>query len=173
MVFQCRTPQCRRRSVTVLGCISVEGPRFIRKIDGHQLDVRGYIAHLAELSMGLVAWEPANEKDFDGWKFVHPNKPVPSAGAVKYWFESQSKIRCIPWPQGAEHLLPMQNVWRDLVYELNKLINSDISIDCLWSSINEVWPKVANNISVSNAIFSIPFHCSEIVKEGSIIDDNV
>ncbi len=75
------------------------------------------------------------EKDFGGWGFVHPHRPVPCAGAVKYWFESQTKLKCILWPHAAEDLLPMKNVWCDLLYELNMRILSDIPMDCLWTQI--------------------------------------
>ena len=167
LVYRCRSIQpLRRNSVTVLGCISVEGPREIYKVSPG-MNVRNYIEHLTNLYTILRAWEPI-EGEFLGWRFAHPHEPITSSMAVQYWFQSQSKIQCIPWPHSAEELFPMKKVWLKLEEELNYQIFSGITVVDLWTHIKQVWPLITN--AIQSTIFDIPFCCSDYVEAQDIVE---
>ncbi|EFX66249.1 hypothetical protein DAPPUDRAFT_116578 [Daphnia pulex] len=137
LVYRCRNfHSFRRHAVSVLGCITVDGPR-----------------------------------EFLGWRFAQPHRPVCCSSAVKYWFESQLKIRCIPWPSAAEQFLPMKKVWLKVEEELNYRVFDGVNlVEDLWSHVSEVWPKVTNDTTVRNAIFEIPERCADYVNGHGIVE---
>lgn len=155
--------------MSVLGCITVDGPRNIHKVSP-SLNVRSCIGHLSNLSTILAALEPV-EGEFLGWRFAQPHRSVSCSSAVKYWFESQSKIRCIPWPSAAEQFLPMKKVWLKAEEELNYRVLDGVNlVEDLWSHVSEVWPKVTNDTTVRNAIFEIPERCADYVNGHGIVE---
>lgn len=146
----------------------MDGPREIHNVSPF-LNVENYIKHLTNLSTILEAWEPV-EGDFLGWRFAHPHRPVTSSMAVKYWFESQSKIRCMPWPHAAQELMPMKKVWLKLEEELNYQIFRGNPIVNLWTRIEQVWPLVTQDVTIRNAIFEIPDCCSDYVEAHDVVE---
>jgi hypothetical protein len=79
----CSTDCC----VSVLGCISIDGPCFVRKFYGPNLDARTYIKHLSHLSESLVVWEPKEKR----WRFAQDGKRE-YCGGVRLWFDSQTSL---------------------------------------------------------------------------------
>ncbi|EFX71810.1 hypothetical protein DAPPUDRAFT_326852 [Daphnia pulex] len=68
-IFECRELQHTERCVSVLGRISIDGPCFVRKVDGLLLNARTCIKHLFPLSESLVVWEP-KEKGFYPYRII-------------------------------------------------------------------------------------------------------
>jgi hypothetical protein len=96
--------------VSVLGCISTDGPCFVRKVDGLHLDAQTYIKNLSHLSESLVVWEPKEK----GWRFAQYGKRD-YCEAVRLWFYSQTSLKLIPWPEPVQNIFPMKKIWNALL----------------------------------------------------------
>ncbi len=135
----------------------IDGPCFVRKVDGLHLDARTYIKHLSQLSESLVVWEPKEK----GWRFAQDKRD--DCGAVRLWFDSQTSLKLIPWPDPVQNIFPMKKIWKALMDELNHRVIWGATINSLWDTINDNWFTIINQRCLNNTIFSIPDLCSDIL----------
>lgn len=169
-IFQYRGVEHRTvpNTIPVVGVVALNGPRLIRRIEGRQ-DPRQYIKFLSHLSEIMVDWqmEPTLEL-IPARRFVHDHHPVHKSAAVKCWLSSQNNLKEIPWPPQSGDLMPLEVVWRDLVYDLNRrniVNNVTLDISCLWHEIKSAWENVVSDLTIGNLINSLPMLCQSILEE--------
>lgn len=87
-------------SVLVWGCVSVDGPRIIRRITS-RLDVSQYLSILEDIP-------PRNSglpRDF-----VHDHNPVHRSKLVKQWANTQTNLNFLNWPPCSGDIMPMSDI---------------------------------------------------------------
>ncbi len=50
--------------------------------------------------------------------FIHDNSPIHTALVIRAWFRQHPEIRVLPWPPKGADMNPIENVWGDMVQEM-------------------------------------------------------
>lgn len=159
-MYACMEHQHTERCVSVLGCISIDGPCFVKKVAGLQMDARTYISHLGDLNASLVVWEPREK----GWRFAQLEKRD-SCGAVRIWFDSQTSLKRIPWPAAAQYIFPMKKLWKSLIDECNFSVLCGGNISNLWDHNQDYFVRLLTQSRLRRFIYFIPDECEDILEK--------
>lgn len=131
----------------VWGCFSAVGPGPLVEING-RFTSQAYIELLDDFFLPYV------EEEFHGQpvNFIQDRSPIHTARIVTQWFREHPDIRLIPWPAKGADLNPIENVWGDMVKDLNARNVANRwalfeRVEDIWESYRidraEYWDKLA------------------------------
>lgn len=87
--------------------------------------------------------------------FVQDLSPIHTAIAVRNWFIRHPQIQLLPWPPKGADLNPIENLWADMVRDLNARGSRDRfelfeRVEQVWEGYrlgrDEFWEKLAVSI---------------------------
>lgn len=70
-------------------------------------------------------------------KFIHDNSPIHKAIIIREWLQNHPEIQVIPWPPKGADMNPIENVWGDMVKDLEGCVAT--TQDELFEKINGIW----------------------------------
>ena len=135
-------------NVPLFGCVCVNGPKFIRRIEDRQGSSQ-YLQMLRELPSG------------GHYGFAQNHHPAHRSRLVKDWISSQSHLTLLPWPNNSPDLMPISRFWTRLIIELNeeKTIEKKTLMNC---------GKLLSNAGLNVQLPKI-LHLSCIMKFGKFL----
>lgn len=73
-------------------------------------------------------------------RFVQDLSPIHTSNVVREWFEEHPEFELIPWPPKGADLNPIENVWSEMVRDLDaQHVATD---DELWRKICGIWENL-------------------------------
>ena len=141
--------RCGRKTVSVWGWFSSEGAGVLHRIEG-TLNGSQYLDILDD-----VLLPSARERYPDGKiRLVHDKSSIHQCKIVKNWIKDHPDIEELPWPPKGCDMNPIENVWADMVYEMDA--QNVKNKEELWEKIEDLWELFANRASywktLSNSI---------------------
>ncbi len=100
--------------MAVWGAFCCHGPSTLCKIEGN-LNAEKYIDILENELVPMI------DRYYGGRpvKFIQDRSPIHGAHLVRDWFANHLTIQLLPWPPKGANLNPIENVWGDMVSEMN------------------------------------------------------
>ena len=80
-------------------------------------------------------------------KFIQDQSPIHKSRIVKQWFEEQPAIEVLPWPPKGADLNPIENVWGEMMTDLNDTAQArtEAPPDELFNITNTTWEEYSMN----------------------------
>ena len=145
-----RTPN----TVPVWGCVSAcDGTSVLKRLDG-RLDTKQYKELLAEFVLPISSSRRP---------FVHDHFPVHHARAVIDWLNKNS-ITVMDCPKLSGDIMPLEEIWKNVVQELNAQTAIVSNTEQMWAELSEIWPSLCTNSYVNDLIDEIPRKLEMIIK---------
>lgn len=129
------TKHSGRKTIGVWAWFTGDGTGAIYRIRG-RLNADKYIDVL-ENSLCPTAWARFGLEPIP---FVQDRSPIHTSHLVNEWFESHPEFRLLPWPAKAADLNPIENLWSDMVREMDNIHVSNQ--DELWICVKEIWDRL-------------------------------
>ena len=131
-----------RKSVPVWGAFCAHGPSSLIRIEG-SLNADKYIEILDNELL------PTIDRFYGGGpvKFIQDLSPIHTSRAVKAWFQEHPGIQLLPWPPKGADLNPIENVWGQMVCEMNDSneARTVANADELFTLVNRFWEEYRPN----------------------------
>lgn len=70
-------------------------------------------------------------------KFIQDLSPIHTARVVQAWFRQHPEIELLPWPPKGADMNPIENVWGDIVKDLEYFRPN--SADEVWEKVLGIW----------------------------------
>lgn len=133
-----------RKSIPVWAWFSAEGAGAIHKFTG-RLTGEKYVQILEDV---LV---PSAYARFGlgPIRFVQDRSPIHTSRVVTEWFEDHQEFDLLPWPAKGSDLNPIENLWSEMVREMNTQNVSNEN--ALWENVVQTW----DNLKVRNRYWEI------------------
>lgn len=132
-----------RKSVPVWGAFCAHGPSSLIRIEGH-LTGEQYCTILDDELLPMI------DRYYGGRpvKFIQDQSPIHKSRIVKQWFEENPTIEVLPWPPKGADLYPIENVWGDMVSDMNDTAQarSTVNSNELFNIVNTIWEEYHINI---------------------------
>ena len=145
-------------SIMIWGCMTAEGPGYMRKIDG-KMDQYLYKTILED---DLIKTIEFFEFESEQVIFQHDNDPKHKAKSVKKWLETQ-EFQVLEWPAQSPDLNPIENLWSNLKRRLNQYETPSKGMLELWERIEVEWEKIEKETCVK-LIESMPKRMKAVIK---------
>jgi transposase len=104
---------------------------------GGRLTVHQYVALLSEVLLPFVEMHFPTQRV----RFLHDNSPIHTARIVRDWFTAHPWIDPLPWPAKSPVSNPIENVWADMVNEMQKFHAQNA--DQVFNKAKEIWDRFA------------------------------
>ena len=122
-----------RKSVPVWAWISFEGAGMLHRING-RLTGKQYI-NILEDSLPPSAWARFGTDELI--PFVQDLSSIHTSDIVMDWFQDEGvSFQLLPWPPKGADMNPIENVWAEMVRDLD--CQRGTAID-LWDSVLDIW----------------------------------
>lgn len=149
-----------RKSVPVWGWFSSEGAGAIQRIEGRFTSEK-YIQILEDVLLP-TAWARFGLGPI---RFVQDRSPIHTSHAVTDWFADHPEFELIPWPSKGADLNPIENVWSEMVRDMNSqhVRNSDE----LWDDVLNIWNNLVPRRSYFRTLVnSMPSRLQMVIDLG-------
>ncbi len=124
------------------------------------MDTAQYLKLLGEMSNSRPSLQV--------FRFVHDHHPEHSARIVKQWIRDNIYIDVLPWPKNFGFVMPMENIWSDVVLKLKG--TSVSSTEELWNVVNCTFRQLCSDPSyLNNLCDGIPSKLKSIVEKNSLM----
>jgi transposase len=127
-------------SLMIWGCMTVQGPGFMCKLEGTMVK---------ETYQGILEDELMQTIDYYGMDpkkiiFQHDNDPKHKSKLVQNWL-SEQEFDVLIWPAQSPDLNPIEHLWAWLKIRLNQYERAPSGMIELWERVQEEW----NNFGVN------------------------
>lgn len=129
------TKHSGRKTVSVWAWFSGNGGGAIHRING-RLNSEQYI-DILENCLLPTAWERYEPGQIP---FVQDRSPIHTAHVVKDWFVDHPEFDLIPWPSKAADFNPIENLWAEMVRDLDAIHVTNSNE--LWSIVSGIWDRL-------------------------------
>ena len=129
------TKHSGRKTIGVWAWFTAEGAGSIHRIVG-RLNAEKYIDVLED-SLIPSAWA---HYGLEPIPFVQDRSPIHTSHVVTEWFQGRPEFNLLPWPAKGADLNPIENVWSDMVRELQHI--QVMHQEELWTAVSEIWARL-------------------------------
>ena len=117
-----------------------EGTILIQRLDG-RLNTAQYIRFLGELTTAAAIDDVSCRPFAHDFNFVH------RSAAVQHWIAGQPFLQQQPWSRSSPDLMPLTEVFDEMVETLNRRYRSPAhrfeNEDAIWQEISSVWDELS------------------------------
>ena len=126
-----------RKTVPVWAWISADGAGDIVCIEG-TFNKEKYIDILENVLLPSIRNRFPNRPV----RFIQDLSPIHTARVVRSWFQEHPEITVLPWPPKGADMNPIENVWGDMVRDLDG--RSARNADELFERVDTIWQRYKN-----------------------------
>ena len=139
-----------RKSVPVWAWFSADGGGDFVRING-RFNKEKYLEILQNVLLPSII-----QRFPDGRvNFIHDNSPIHTARVIKSWFQEHPEILVLPWPPKGADMNSIENVWGDMVQEMESYKADSAEevferASAVWEGFKqrpEYWRKLASSMS--------------------------
>ena len=94
--------------------------------------------------------------------FQQDNTSVHTAGIVNRFF-AESKITIMKWTPSSPDLNPIENLWKQMKYQLNQYPEAPNSMQELWKRLQDIWAEITADY-IHELYESMPRRMREVYK---------
>lgn len=128
------THQSGRKTVPVWAWFSASGAGDFVQIDGRFVKEK-YLDILNNILLPSIERRFPNRRV----KFIQDNSPIHKAIVVRQWFREHPNIQVLPWPPKGADMNPIENVWGDMVKDLEG--SAATTKEELFEKVSSIWER--------------------------------
>jgi len=145
-------------SIKIWGCMTVQGPGYMCKIDGN-MDQHLYKGILEDELQKTLEWYRLKP---DKVIFQQDNDSKHTAASVREWLNKR-KFDTLEWPAQSPDLNPIEHLWAHIKKQLNKYDTAPKGILDLWERVQDQWNTIDASVC-ANLIDSMPRRVAAVIK---------
>lgn len=126
-----------RKTVPVWGWFSADGAGDLVRIEG-KFNKERYLDILENTLLPSIRRRFPNRQV----RFIQDKSPIHTARVITSWFGEHPEITVLPWPPKGADMNPIENVWGDMVRDLDG--RSARNADDIFEKVNFIWENYKN-----------------------------